>query len=57
VTLLLSGFIPINKENEMFVLGLFLTGLAVGYNGIRSPMAYIGIAGIALISYAHSVAS
>lgn len=39
----------------MFALGLFLTGLAVGYNGFRSPMFYIGLVGIALVSYAHAV--
>lgn len=44
--------IPINKENEMFMLGLFLAGLAIGYNGLKSPMFYVGAAGIILINVA-----
>ena len=41
----------------MTTLGLVLTGFAVGYNGFRSPMFYIGLVGIVLVSYAHSVAN
>lgn len=37
----------------MVMLGLFLAGLSVGFNGFKSPMFYVGIAGLALISFGH----
>lgn len=39
----------------MLMLGLFLAGLAIGYNGLKSPMLYIGMVGMILIHVAQAV--
>lgn len=37
----------------MFTLGIFMAAYAAGRNGIKTPAAWIGLAGILLACYAY----